>query len=313
MNGGFYEQLVVEAGASAGQIRAAYGRAVAKLVKRRRTVAESGGDTTPMDRTREAIDEAWQVLGDSVRRRRYDAMLQFTENADGISDAAFWDEVSPSWVHPAASLAAKLLRVTTTLKEIGPLALAPSSSEADPPTLVPADDDLTSPHPTAHLKAILPSPDRPAHATAPIVMPTPTGHLQSNAALSANVVSLNVPAPATPLKLVDGTSQASSVISLPPEAKRQRSLSDTELNHFVDQHGYTGALLLAVREARGMSVQDVSDTTRISTKYLQAIESDSFDALPSATFVRGYVSEMARVLKLDNDATVAGYMRRFTS
>ncbi len=313
MNGGFYEQLCVDAGASAGQIRAAYGRAVAKLVKRRRTVAEKGGDTAPMDRSREALDEAWQVLSDSVRRRRYDAMLQFSTNADTVSDAAFWDEVSPSLVHPAASIAAKLLRVTTTLKEIGPLALAPSSSEAEPPTLVPADDDLTSPYPTAHLKAVMTSsPAAPTTEAAPQptvdAAPAPTPPSPAE-----NVVPLNVPPPSTPLKLVEGTHQASSVIVLPPEAQRQRSLSDSEINHFIDQHGYSGALLRAVREARGMSIQDVSDTTRISTKYLQAIEADTFDALPSATFVRGYVREMARVLKLDDDATVAGYMRRFSS
>jgi cytoskeleton protein RodZ len=54
----------------------------------------------------------------------------------------------------------------------------------------------------------------------------------------------------------------------------------------------------------------MSDTTRISVRYLEAIEADQFDELPSSTFVRGYVREMARLLDLDEGATVTGYMRR---
>ena len=41
---GFYQQLGVESGASTGQVRAAYGRAVAALVSQRKAVLESGGD-----------------------------------------------------------------------------------------------------------------------------------------------------------------------------------------------------------------------------------------------------------------------------
>ena len=39
---------------------------------------------------------------------------------------------------------------------------------------------------------------------------------------------------------------------------------------------------------------------------------DQFDALPSATFVRGYVREMARLLGLHEEQVVTGYMRRFS-
>jgi cytoskeleton protein RodZ len=61
-----------------------------------------------------------------------------------------------------------------------------------------------------------------------------------------------------------------------------------------------------------LALQEVSETTRISARYLEAIESDQHDRLPSATFVRGYVREMARLLALDEEATVSGYMRRFS-
>ena len=67
---GFYEQLGVDAQASAGQIRAAYGQSVAKLVRRRKALVEQGGDTASLDLARAQLDEAWAVLSDPVRRRR---------------------------------------------------------------------------------------------------------------------------------------------------------------------------------------------------------------------------------------------------
>jgi cytoskeletal protein RodZ len=48
-------------------------------------------------------------------------------------------------------------------------------------------------------------------------------------------------------------------------------------------------------------------------RYLDAIEREDYAALPSAAaFVRGYVREMARLLDLDVERIVEGYMRRFS-
>ena len=86
------------------------------------------------------------MLSDPVRRRRYDAMRDWTDDPGDAADAgAFWERVSPSLVHPAAAAAVKLLRSTTHLREIGAVRLSPSASEAEPPTLVPHDEDRTAP------------------------------------------------------------------------------------------------------------------------------------------------------------------------
>ena len=285
---GFYQQLGVESGASTGQVRAAYGRAVAALVSQRKAVLESGGDLGDLDRQRARLDEAWAVLSDPARRRRYDAMLEWAaEPGDPADSGGFWDRVGPSMIHPAAASAVKLLRATTHLKELGPVKVSPSASESDPPTLVPHDDDRTSPR-VAHLTSL-----------------TDVGH--------RGVVPLPTAAPDPPnrtLKVVDGSPDANAVLVLPTDAVRHRTLSTEDVARFVDTHGYTGALLRAIREARGIDLQELADTTRISARYLQAIEGDDYGALPSTTFVQGYVREMARVLKLNEEQLVDGYMRR---
>jgi cytoskeleton protein RodZ len=111
------------------------------------------------------------------------------------------------------------------------------------------------------------------------------------------------------LVVVEG--KAPSVLVIPPDARR-RSLTEQEIAGLVQQHGYTGALLLAAREARAMSRAEVAEITKISLRYLEAIEQDAYDRLPSATFVRGYVRELARLYRLEEESVVAGYLRRLS-
>jgi len=292
MTGGFYEQLGIDPGASAGQIRTAYGSAVARLVKRRRAFVESGGDTQQIDLARTQLDEAWGILSNPVRRRRYDAMLGWVSEPGTPTSDGLWERSSDAMIHPAAAVATKLLRVTTHLQNLANIKLAPSSSEDMPPTLVPHDEDLITPS------------TRKLTPTAAMTAPTE----------SAEVVELHAtPVPASGLRVVDGSPEASSVIVLPADAPRYRKVPATELQRLIDELGYTGALLRSVRTAREIPLQEMADRTRISVKYLDAIESDDFEVLPSATFVRGYVREMARMLKIDEGSLVSGYMRRFSS
>ncbi len=289
MDGGFYQRLGVDPGASTGHIRAAYGRAVAALVRRRKEVVGAGGDPSSLDWQRERLDEAWEVLSDPVRRRRYDAMLEWLEApADGSDAEAFWERVGPSMVHPAAAAAVRLLRATTHLQELGAVKASPSAAEGEPPTLVPHDDDRTAPR---------------------------AARLEGLGSEGAGVVPLPTAASAPPersLRVVEGSPEANPVIVLPSQGARPRELTPDDVGRLVETHGFTGALLRAVREARGLDLQDVADTTRISARYLEAIEADDHAALPSATFVRGYVREMARVLQLDDAAVVEGYMQRLS-
>ena len=73
-----------------------------------------------------------------------------------------------------------------------------------------------------------------------------------------------------------------------------------------------GRFIHAVRELRRMQLEDLAAETRISQRYLHAIESNDFDSLPAATFVRGYVKEIARALELSEQELVDGYMGLFS-
>jgi len=65
-----------------------------------------------------------------------------------------------------------------------------------------------------------------------------------------------------------------------------------------------GAALKAAREFRGLSLQDLADTTRIRRSYLAAIEEMRLEELPSRPFTIGYVRAYAVALGLDGEAAV---------
>lgn len=319
----FYEQLGVDRAASAARIRSSYGQAVSRLAKRRRALIEQGGDTRQLDLQRARLDEAWEVLSDPLRRRRYDAMLKWADGRRPKEAEAVWAEVSDALVHPAAAVAAKLLRVTSKLPEIGALPLAPSGAAEEPPTLVPHDDDLTTPKAArlgggARLGAGGTEP--PTETTTPrLAVPRPglrkpaTSPAPAPERIEPPALVGRLPEPDPGLRVVDGAPGTSDVLVMPrrPEKPALQALPADAVADLVDDLGYGGGLLRAVRERLGLSVQDVADHTRISVRYLEALEGETKASLPSATFVRGYVREIARMLQLDAEAVAAGYMRRF--
>jgi cytoskeleton protein RodZ len=68
-----------------------------------------------------------------------------------------------------------------------------------------------------------------------------------------------------------------------------------------------GAALKAAREFRGLSLQDVSDATRIRRTYLAAVEDMRLDELPSRPFTLGYIKAYAKHLDFDPEEAVARF------
>ena len=68
-----------------------------------------------------------------------------------------------------------------------------------------------------------------------------------------------------------------------------------------------GEHLKREREMRGVSLEEISAATRISTRFLEAIEAEQWDQLPGGVFNRGFIRSIARFLGLDEDGLVAEY------
>jgi cytoskeleton protein RodZ len=70
-----------------------------------------------------------------------------------------------------------------------------------------------------------------------------------------------------------------------------------------------GASFKRSREALGVSLNQIAIETRISTRFLLAIENEDFRLLPGGIFNRGFIRAYAERVGLDPDRAVADYER----
>ena len=62
------------------------------------------------------------------------------------------------------------------------------------------------------------------------------------------------------------------------------------------------------REQRGVTLEAVSNTTKISTRMLKALEEERFDQLPGGVFNKGFVRAYARQIGIDAEEAVSDYL-----
>ncbi len=72
-----------------------------------------------------------------------------------------------------------------------------------------------------------------------------------------------------------------------------------------------GDILNEERLGRGLSIDQLSRLTKIDPKYIVALESNKFSLLPSSTFAKGFVRNLAISLSRDPDEMVALFRRDF--
>ncbi|MCX8107829.1 MAG: helix-turn-helix domain-containing protein, partial [Verrucomicrobiae bacterium] len=59
--------------------------------------------------------------------------------------------------------------------------------------------------------------------------------------------------------------------------------------------------LRKAREARGLTIQQVADATKMRTDHVRALESGNYDAFVAPVYIRGFVRSYAKLLKIDVD------------
>jgi len=74
---------------------------------------------------------------------------------------------------------------------------------------------------------------------------------------------------------------------------------------------FTGAFLKKIREYKNVSVERMAEMTRISKTHLTALENEELSKLPADVYVRGYVFQYAKVLKLNPDVVAPSYLLHF--
>ncbi len=68
-----------------------------------------------------------------------------------------------------------------------------------------------------------------------------------------------------------------------------------------------GTFLRRERELRGISLEEVADTTRIPVRALVQLEDGRFESLPGEVFVKGFLRAYARAVGVRSDEVLARY------
>ncbi|MGH7308631.1 MAG: helix-turn-helix domain-containing protein [Candidatus Rokuibacteriota bacterium] len=74
--------------------------------------------------------------------------------------------------------------------------------------------------------------------------------------------------------------------------------------------GSLGSYLRELRQRRGLSLEELSRTTRVAPRYLEALEGDDLGALPGHVFARGFLRAYCQAMQTPPDEAIALYHRQ---
>jgi len=70
---------------------------------------------------------------------------------------------------------------------------------------------------------------------------------------------------------------------------------------------FLGVTLAEARKTRKISLKKVAQDTKISQKYLQALEDENYAIFPAEVYLKGFLRTYGRYLHLDTDQLVRAY------
>lgn len=79
----------------------------------------------------------------------------------------------------------------------------------------------------------------------------------------------------------------------------------------LDGRPLGGNELREIREWRGLTIEEVSARTKISTSNIRFLETSNFAFLPAPVYVKGFLRTYAKLLQIDAEKLVADYMRTY--
>ncbi len=75
--------------------------------------------------------------------------------------------------------------------------------------------------------------------------------------------------------------------------------------------GTFGERMQREREMRGITLEEIAESTKIGTRSLRALEEEDFDKLPGGIFNKGFVRAYAKYLGIDEEQAVTDFMAAY--
>jgi hypothetical protein len=257
------------------------------------------------------IEEAKAVLLDADARGRYDERIGVRQRAAATSPATA--PMPMSMPMPMSAPAPAPVAAPTPLPT--PVAAAtpwPPPPPAGPAAATPAATPIpvqlevlaeASPAPVEAL------PEPPPLGQLPIALGTPIS-MPPHGALEPGPVEPQPGTPASPGAAALTASPAGAGPVPPAPIPLKNELPAPRELLVPEGAAWTGEMLRQVREARGLTLPQLSERTKVTRHHLENIETDRFQALPAPVYLRGILMGLARELRLDGQKVSRSYLER---
>ena len=240
------------------------------------------------------LEEALTVLLDPVARQRYDASLSLTPAPRGGSCAEA--SVSGPEESPHPRVLPPVIRPRPIPPIIPPLREVPSMCEPEAPSPPPLDRAAPRVAEAAGAAAV-PEPAGAAAVAAPLPIP-----LATPVAVSPPFAATASAPRATPLPASLPVVVAPTPVPAAAPAPRPQELI------VGDGTRYTGDVLRRAREARGITMQELCERTKITRHHVENLEADRYERLPAVVYLRGILMALAKELRLDGQKVARSYL-----
>ena len=108
-------------------------------------------------------------------------------------------------------------------------------------------------------------------------------------------------------KVVFTDIKEASIASVDVVGRESFSLEDIE-NRIQSEAKFSGEFLAAVRQSREITLEEISDKTKIGRDYLRAIEQNDFARFPARIYLRGFLWQYAAYIGLDPKKVCDSYL-----
>jgi cytoskeletal protein RodZ len=85
-----------------------------------------------------------------------------------------------------------------------------------------------------------------------------------------------------------------------------------EFTGLVGRSESVGAALMYARMASNLSIAELAERTKVSTRFLHALEQDDFSVFVSRVYIVGFAKAYAKVVGLDIEGVVASLGRQLS-
>ncbi len=329
----WYDVLEVAHDATAAEVKRAYDRAIA-LVEGRNIGGYLMLDPVAAESARADVETAYQVLGDPERRAAYDDKLREQGRAPAARTADAGTERPEQEPAKAASTssgasadaraplddqesreAREILAVADwtassppsaeprrTVSSPGLKFLAPVAAESDPFAAKPTTPAIRFEDPKTEDRPPVPEPSAPERAEAH------SAPVMNDAHNAVTVPSMQAQRDAPRPVSMEASAMEASATQPPDAAMPGPSGAAPASTGGLPEGDIDGAAVRALREARGLTLEQLADATKIRKPYLKAIEEQDLQNLPARVYLRGFLTQIGRVLRVDRARLADGYV-----